>query len=191
MKRMTGLGALVLILSACGGGAGNNVAAQNEANEAAPAGNAANMAAEEAVIPINEQQLLSTCVPANERELTIQQLPPARRAALNRCYNEETVRQLTPRVPIRIDSQTVIDQVRAEGQNLIYRYRIARRLATLPAGLAERLEADTRRHACAGEDVRNIVALGGAQIYRWIDGEGALIREVRIDSCPEEGTAAQ
>lgn len=191
MRQMTGLGAVILALAACGGSAGNDGAGQNGTNEAAPVSEAANGTQDDPVMAINEEQLLDACLPANERELTVEQITPDRRAALNRCYNEETVRQLTPRLPIRIASQTVVDQVSAEGRNLIYRYRIDRRLAALPAGFADRLDADTRRHACGGDDVRNVIALGGAQIYRWTDSEGAVIREVRIDSCPEEGTAAR
>jgi hypothetical protein len=187
MRTLIALGAAAAALGACGGSGGNSQVAQNGAE--APAGNRATTA-ESGSIAINEQGLLDACVPANERERTIDQLTPARRAVLNRCYNEETVRQLTPRLPIRIDSRTEVDQVSAEGQALVYRYRIALGLAELRPGLADRLEADTRRHACTGEDVRNIVALGGAQVYRWVDRDGALIREVRIDSCPAAGTAA-
>ena len=188
MRTLIALGAAAAALAACGGSGDNNQAAQNGA--AAPPGNGAATAADSGSIAINEQGLLDACVPANERERTVDQLTPARRTTLNRCYNEETVRQLTPRLPIRIDSRTEVDQVSTEGDALVYRYRIALRLADLRPGLAERLEADTRRHACTGEDVRNIVALGGAQVYRWVDRDGALIREVRIDSCPAVGTAA-
>ena len=190
------VGAAVLTLGACGGVAGNNVAAQNKA-EAPPAGNAvANAAQEGPGIPINEQRLLDACLPVSERELTIEQINPARRASLNRCYNQETVRQLTPQLPIRIDARTEVVGVSAEGPDLVYRYRVAQRVAEMPAGTPERLDAHTRNYACAGEDVRNIIALGGAQIYRWVDRDGATIREVRIASCPEvdqdgEGAAAE
>lgn len=186
--RLIGPGTALAMLSACNGAA-NNMAAQNAANAATPANAMANAAQEGPPIPLDERRLLEACVPANERQLTIDQLSPARRTALNRCYNEETVRQLTPQLPLRVDPVTQVVQVSLEGGDLVYRYKIARRLANAGAGLAERLEADTRRHACAGEDVRNIIALGGAQIYRWVDQDDALIREVRVASCPEEGEA--
>jgi hypothetical protein len=188
MRTLIALGAATAALGACGGSGGND---QPVRNRMAPAGNGVATAGESGSIAINEQGLLDACLPANERARTVDQLTPARRATLNRCYNEETVRQLTPRLPIRIDSRTEVDRVSAEGQALVYRYRIGLRLAELRPGLAERLEADTRRHACTGEDVRNIVALGGAQVYRWVDRDRALIREVRVDSCPAEGTATQ
>jgi hypothetical protein len=189
MKRIVGLGAVALALGACGGGAGNNAAVQNRTE--APSANAvANAAQEGPRIPIDERRLLETCVPANERELTIDQLAPARRASLNRCYNEETVRQLTPQLPIRVDRLTEVIQVSVQGQDLIYRYRIGRRLADMP-GVGDRLDTDTRRHACAGPDVRNIIALGGAQVYQWVDQDGAPIRDVRVDACPEEGTTTR
>lgn len=186
-RGITGLGAAALALGACGGRAGNEGTAENLVET--PGNRAANAAREGQPIPLDEQRLLEACVPASERQLTIDQLAPARRTALNRCYNEETVRQLTARLPLRIDPVTELVQVSAEGQDLVYRYRIARQRAALGAGLVERLEADTRRHACAGEDVRNIIALGGAQVYLWVDRDDAPIREVRVDSCPEEGRA--
>ena len=186
MRRTIGLGA-ALALGACEGGPGNEGAAQTKA-ESPPANAIANAAQGPA---IDERRLLDACLPANERQLTIQQLAPARRATLNRCYNEETVRQLTPRLPIRVDPMTEIVQVSAEGANLIYRYRVAQRVAEMPAGTPDRLDAMTRSHACGGEDVRNIIALGGAQVILWTDRDGATIREVRVASCPDEGTAAR
>lgn len=186
MRRLIGPGAAVLALGACGSGPGNDGTAQNKAE--APAANA--VAAQQGPV-INEQRLLDVCVPANERRLTIQQLAPARRAALNRCYNEETVRQLTPQLPLRVDRMTEIVQVSAEGADLIYRYRIAQRIADMRPGTPDRLDARTRSHACAGEDVRSIIALGGTQVYRWTDRDDATIREVRIASCPDGGTTAQ
>ena len=107
----------------------------------------------------------------------------ARRAALNLCLNTETARQLGARLPIRIDSSSLLDRVTVEGPALVYRYRIDKRVAELPAGTPDRLDAHTRRSACAGEDVQQIIALGGVQIYRWVDRDEATIREVRIARC--------
>lgn len=188
MKTIVGLGAVALALGACGGGAGNEAASQNRAVAALPANAVANAPQPGPRVPIDEQRLLETCLPANERALTIEQLAPARRASLNRCYNEETVRQLTPQLPIRVDRVTEVVGVSAEGAALVYRYRIGRRLADMPGRLVDGLDANTRRHACAGEDVRNIIALGGAQVYQWVDQDGAPIREVRVDACPGQGT---
>jgi len=189
MRHMFGMGAAALALGACDRGPGNEAGAARSEAKAPPVNAAADAARPGPVI--DEQRLLDACVPADERQLTIQQLPRARRASLNRCYNEETVRQLTPRLPIRVDRMTEIVLVSAEGQNLVYRYRVAQPVADMPAGTPERLDAQTRRHACGGEDVRNIIALGGAQVFRWTDRDGATIREVRVDSCPEEGTTAR
>lgn len=183
-----GLGGLALALTACGGG-GNTSAPANAANAAAPAGKAA-APQEPPRIPINEQLMVDACLQPDERTLTIDQLTPARKASLNSCYNMETVRQLTPQLPIRVDGRTQVDQVSVAGQDLVYRYRVSQRLAEFRPGTAERLDAHTRANACAGEDVRQIIALGGAQVYRWVDRDGALIREVRIASCPEAGSSS-
>ncbi len=182
-----GLGAAALALCGCGDGAGNNAAQSRP--ETSPGNQAKNAAQEGRPIPLDERRLVEACLPTSERQLTVEQLSRARRLALNRCYNEETVRQLTPQLPIRIDPLTEVVQVSAEEQDLVYRYRIGRPRAGLAPDLAARLDADTRRHACAGEDVRNIIALGGAQVYRWVDRDDALIHEVRVDACPGEGNS--
>ena len=190
LKRpVIGLGAAALALGGCSGGNTVNEGAAQNRPEAAPENQASAVAQGGRPIALDERRLVEACLPASERQLTIEQLSRARRLALNRCYNEETVRQLTPQLPIRIDPLTEVVQVSAEEQDLVYRYRIGRPRAGLAPDLAERLEADTRRHACAGEDVRNTIALGGAQVYRWVDRDDALIREVRVGACPGEGNS--
>lgn len=184
MRTIFGLCATALALGACGsGGLGNEGAMQNTANAAAPA--TANAARPEAPpqFALDQQRLVEACIPPAERERPINRLSPARRAALNTCLNTETVRQLSARLPVRIDSSTQLDQVTVEGSALVYRYRVSQRLAALSAGTADRIEAHTRRNACAGEDVQQIVALGGVQVYRWVDRNAAVIREVRITAC--------
>jgi len=193
MRRIVGLGA-ALLLGACGG-SGNDRAANNQAaaNEAAaaptPANASGNIAAEPPALALDHMQLEAACIPAAERDMPIDQLTPARRAALNLCLNTETVRQLAPRLPVRIDAATELDRASVEGPALIYRYKVAQRRAQMPASAGARLEAHTRSNACAGEDVRQIIALGGVQVYRWVDRDEAVIREVRIAACPEAGAA--
>ena len=184
MKAIAGLGAAALAVAGCSGsGTGGNAGApQNQTKAPAPA-NAAAAREEPPALALDQQRLLDTCIPQAERPRPIAALSRARRAELNRCLNGETVRQLTPRLPIRIDSMTQLDRVGVEGAALVYRYRIDRRIAELPAGTPDRLDALTRHNACAGEDVQQIIALGGAQIYRWVDRDEATIREVRIDAC--------
>jgi hypothetical protein len=149
----------------------------------APANAAATAPEAPPALALDQARLEQTCIPAAERERPIAELSRARRAALNHCLNAETVRQLTPRLPIRLDASTQLDRVGIEGRALVYRYRIDRRIAELPAGTPDRLATMTRRNACAGEDVQQILALGGAQIYRWVDRDEATIRKVRIESC--------
>jgi hypothetical protein len=77
----------------------------------------------------------------------------------------------------------LLDRVTVEGPALVYRYRIDKRIAELTVGTPNRLDAMTRRSACAGEDVQQIIALGGVQVYRWVDRDEAAIREIRIARC--------
>ena len=186
MRAIAALGAATGLLAGCSGGtAGNSARAGAPANEAAPAPERPpNLA-------LDQQRLVQACIPAAERETPIGRLTPTRRAALNLCLNTETTRQLQPRLPIRIDSRTQLDRVAVEGRALVYRYRIAMPVAALPAGIGDRLESNTRGAACRGEDVRQIIALGGVQVYRWVDRDEAAIREVRVETCPEETGAAR
>ena len=185
MRAIAGLGAAALVIAGCSRGApaGNGISAQNAAKATAPANAAAPAREEPPALALDQARLVETCIPRAERPRPIAAPSRARRAELNRCLNGETVRQLTARLPIRIDAMTQIDRVGVEGRALVYRYRIERRIAELPAGTPDRLDALTRHNACAGEDVRQILALGGAQIYRWVDRDEAPIREVRIDAC--------
>jgi hypothetical protein len=181
---ISGLGAAALGLAGCaGGGAANNKAAGNAVNATASANAAASASQEPPSLALDQQRLVDTCIPRADRERSIAQLGAARRAALNLCLNTETARQLGARLPIRIDASTLLDRVTVEGPALVYRYRIDKRLAELPAGMADRVEANTRQSACAGEDVQQMIALGGVQGYRWVDRDEALIREVRIARC--------
>ena len=185
MRRIVQLGAAALGLAGCaGGGAANEQgAAPNAITKGASANAVAPAREEPPSLALDQQRLVDTCIPRADRARSIADLGAARRAALNLCLNAETARQLGARLPIRIDSSTLLDRVTVEGQALVYRYRIDKRLAELRAGVADRLEANTRQAACAGEDVQQIVALGGVQIYRWVDRDEALIREVRIARC--------
>lgn len=190
MRTIITLGAAALGLASCaGGGANNQGAAQNMANAGATANSgatataAAPAAEEPPSLALDQQRLVDACIPRADRERSIDQLGAARRAALNLCLNTETARQLGTRLPIHIDSSTLLDRVTVEGPALVYRYRIDKRVAELPAGTPDRLNAHTRQSACAGEDVQQIIALGGVQVYRWVDRDEAPIREVRIDRC--------
>lgn len=183
MRKMIGLGAVALGLAGCAGGGADNGAAQNSTKAGATANAAAPAREEPPQLALDQQRLVDTCIPRADRARSIQQLGAARRAALNLCLNTETARQLNGRLPIRIDSSTLLDRVTVEGTALVYRYRIDKRVAELPAGTPDRLDAMTRRSACAGEDVQQIIALGGVQVYRWVDRDEATIREVRVARC--------
>ena len=188
MRRITTLCAAALGLTGCaGGGAGNDAVAGNVGQTAANASTSANAAApareEPPSLALDQQRLVDTCIPRADRGRSTEQLGAARRRVLNLCINEETVRQLTPRLPIRLNANTQIDRVAVEGPALVYRYRLAGRVAEMRAGTPDRLAAMTRQSACAGADVQQTIALGGVQIYRWVDRDEAPIREVRIDRC--------
>lgn len=173
--------AAALGLAGCGGGATNDQSVdRNEVNAPAPAHGTAPAGDEMAGIALDRQQLLNTCASRVDRGRPI---GAARRAALNLCINSEVAQQLGARLPIHVGPRVQIDRVTVEGTALVYRYRTERRLAELRPGLADRLEADTRRNACAGEDVRQMIALGGVPVYRWADRDEVLIREVRITRC--------
>jgi hypothetical protein len=182
---LIGVGMAALALAGCsGGGAANNAAANQAApaNAAVPGNETAN-AAQGLTLPIDEARLVETCIPAADRERAIEDIPVEQRTRIITCLNAENARQLSARLPARIDSRTLVERVTAEGPVLTHHYRVTVRLADLPAGIGDQFEASARTMLCSDPEVGQLFALGGVQVYRWLDSEDALIREVRVERC--------
>jgi hypothetical protein len=180
-----GAGMAALALAGCNRDAPANAAANQPAaaNAAAPVNMAANAPGEMRQMAIDEERLVETCVPAADRERSIDTFSADERTRLITCINAETARQAIAQLPVRIDSRTLMERMTAEGPVLTYHYRVTVPLAEFTPGAADRIDAFTRSNACAGGRLDQTFAMGGVHIYRWTDRDGALIREVRIDRC--------
>lgn len=166
--------ALVLVAGCSGGGGGNgstNETARRAPRDPPPGG------------PLNPQLILETCVPPAERATPARDLAPERRVAIRDCVHAETARQYAPHLPMRLSPRTVMEEARVEGPGLFFSYRTSERLADLRPDVGQGLETETRALACASPAFQEILVMGGMQTYRWIDRDGTLIREVRVDRC--------
>jgi hypothetical protein len=99
------------------------------------------------------------------------------------CINTAAARQVNAQLPKQIDEITRLDSISTEGPLLTYHYTILRPVSSLPAGAAERLGTMTRTMVCGQAQMRQTLQLGGSYAYRWVDNQGALIHEIRIDAC--------
>lgn len=99
------------------------------------------------------------------------------------CINTAAARQVNAQLPKQIDEITRLDSLSTEGPLLTYHYTILRPASSLPAGAGERLATMTRTMVCGQAQMRQTLQMGGSYAYRWVDNQGALIHEVRIDAC--------
>ena len=99
------------------------------------------------------------------------------------CLNAATARQINGQLPRQLDEYTRLDRISTEGPLLTYHYTIMRPTSALPARFGEQLEARQRRMVCAQPQARQTMEFGGAYGFRWVDNQGVLIRELRLDAC--------
>jgi len=133
--------------------------------------------------PINAQLVLDRCVPPAERPRPVRELPPARQVAMRDCVNAETARQYNAQLPLRVSQHTVMDEVSVAGPALVFRYTVNTRRDELPQDVSRQIAGDVRAEACSDAGFRTMLAVGGMQIYRWVDRYGGPIGEVRVDHC--------
>ena len=99
------------------------------------------------------------------------------------CLNAVAVRQIEGQLPRQIDSATRLDRITAEGVLLTYHYTITSPRNQLPPNADQLLGDMARRNVCAQQAMRQTLMLGGAYAYRWVDTNGGMIGQVRVDAC--------
>ena len=134
-------------------------------------------------LPVDAQGVVNTCISQADQARPIAEFDANQRRQIVSCLNAEAARQLNPQLPVQVDPLTRLDRISTEGPLLTYHYTVSRRVAQLPAGVGPQLASSTRMTVCARPDMRQTLELGGAYAYRWVDPDGAVIQEVRIDSC--------
>lgn len=111
-------------------------------------------------------------------------LPPEERRRIISCTLASAAQQLNPQLPRQMDDDLRLDQVSADGPVLTYHFTLLRATAASSSpGFVQQLAASQRRLTCAQPQTRPTLELGGAYAYRWVDNQGVLVHEMRIDAC--------
>ena len=134
-------------------------------------------------LPVDAQSVVNSCISQADQARPIAQFDASQRRQIVSCLNAEAARQLNPQLPVQVDALTRLDRISTDGPLLTYHYTVSRTVSQLPAGIGPQLASNTRMTVCARPDMRQTLQLGGSYAYRWTDSNGAVIQEVRIDSC--------
>lgn len=171
MKTSTALiaGAALLALAAC--------SRSSEAN------NQTGMTKGAAGLQVNAVGAATECLSPSDMQRPAEQFSVEQRRQIVGCINAAAARQVNAQLPRQIDEITRLDRLTTEGPLLTYHYTVLRAASSLPPTAGQQLEELTRRMACAQPQMRQTLQLGGSYGYRWVDNQGALIYELRIDAC--------
>ncbi|WP_395614427.1 hypothetical protein [Allosphingosinicella sp.] len=171
MKRGTILmaGAALLALAAC-----------SKRDEATPD---ANGIITKGGLQVNAMSAVTNCISPSDMNRPMSQIGPEQRRQLVGCLNAATARQVNAQLPRQIDEITRLDSLSTQDATLTYHYTVLRPAASLPPNSAEQLAAATRRLTCANPQARQTLEFGGSYAFRWVDSQGAVIHEMRIDAC--------
>jgi hypothetical protein len=163
-------GAAVLALAACGRSNGPEMA-QNGVIKG-PTG-----------LQVNALSAAGDCLSPSDQQRSAEDFTPDQRRQIVGCVNAAMARQVNTQLPKQIDAVTRLDRLSTEGPLLTYHYTVLRPASQLPPNAGSQLDTQTRRMACAQPQMRQTLEMGGAYAYRWVDNQGALIHEMRIDAC--------
>ena len=134
-------------------------------------------------LQVNAVGAATSCLSASDMQRPATDFTVEQRRQIVGCINTAAARQVNAQLPKQIDEITRLDSLSTEGPLLTYHYTILRPASSLPAGAAERLGTMTRTMVCGQAQMRQTLQLGGSYAYRWVDNQGALIHEIRIDAC--------
>jgi hypothetical protein len=125
----------------------------------------------------------SECLSPEDMRRPASDFTPDQRRQMIGCLNASLARQVNPQLPRLLDSITRLDRLTTEGPQLTYHYTILRAASSLPAGAAQQVETTMRRMACSQPQARQTIEMGGAYAYRYVDNQGVLFHQFRIDAC--------
>ena len=134
-------------------------------------------------LQVNSLGAATSCISPSDMSRPAEDFTPEQRRQIVGCINTAAARQVNAQLPRQIDEITRLDSLSTEGPLLTYHYTSLRAASSLPAGAGERLGTMTRTMVCGQAQMRQTIQLGGAYAYRWVDNQGALIHEIRIDAC--------
>jgi hypothetical protein len=162
-------GAALLALAAC-----------SRRDETAPA---ANGVISSAGLQVNAIGAATSCLSPADMNRPVQEFSQDQRRELVGCMNTATARQINAQLPRQLDEYTRLDRLSTEGPLMTYHYTVLRTPPGAGGDLGARLEASTRGLTCANPQARQTLEFGGSYAFRWVDNQGALIHEMRIDNC--------
>jgi hypothetical protein len=127
--------------------------------------------------------VMTACLAPAERDLSLAEVPMARRRALAACV----IRMLAPRMneglPARIDPITTLIAVRGEETTMTYRYRLDLTAADLNPQIRASLERQVRADFCSAGAMRAVSVFGGAVRFDYVDGLGRRLMAIDISRC--------
>jgi hypothetical protein len=132
---------------------------------------------------VDSQALVQACLDPADVNRPLSTFSDEEKRAMVVCANREAARQANAQLPMRVDDVTTVTSITADGLTVVYNVRLDLDAANLPAGARARLEANARANACARQDMRQTMGMGGAYAYVWSDRAGRPILRFRIDGC--------
>jgi len=134
-------------------------------------------------IQVDTESLSRNCIAPGDATRPIGAFSDSERRDLIACANREVVRQMSPRLPLRIDDVTSMTSVVASGPLLTYTVRVDVDASQLTQANIQQLDRTTRANVCGQAPMRQTISYGGAYAYVWVDRAGRQVHQLRIDSC--------
>jgi hypothetical protein len=134
-------------------------------------------------LQVNAMSAVTNCISPADMNRPMADFSPAQRQQMVGCLNAATASQVNRQLPRQIDEITRLDRLSTEGAVLTYHYSILRPASSLPPHVGDQLAVATRRLTCANPQARQTLEFGGSYAFSWVDNQGVLIHEMRIDAC--------
>ncbi len=134
-------------------------------------------------IQANGLSAAGNCLSPSDMQRPPSDFSPEQRREIVGCMNAALAAQINPQLPRQIDELTRLDRIEATGPTITYHYTVLRSASSLPPNAGQQIEAGGRRLVCAQAAMRQTLQMGGAYAYRYVDNQGAMIHQFRVDAC--------
>lgn len=134
-------------------------------------------------IQANGLSAAGNCLSPADMQRPPSDFSPEQRREIVGCLNAALAAQINPQLPRQIDEITRLDRIEAAGPTVTYHYTVLRSASSLPANAGQQIETGGRRMVCSQAAMRQTLQMGGAYGYRYVDNQGALIHQFRVDAC--------
>ncbi len=134
-------------------------------------------------LQFNSAEAVGDCMTPEEARRSPGDFSRDRAREIVSCLNQETVRQVTPQLPMMADQYTRLDRISAAGPETTYHQTLLLRAASIRRENLQAAEAQVRRMVCAQAPMRVTLEMGGSFVYRWTDQQGTPIHQFSILAC--------